>query len=78
MTQRLSNHLLHELNLRAHGGVPAVCKQANVWFPHIYACLRGEKVISVVLLEKLGDALGMELVWRRVRHKKGECNDHQI
>jgi hypothetical protein len=67
MTQRRPNHLLHELNLRAHGSIPAVCKQANVWFPHVYACLRNEKDISVALLEKLGDALGMELVWRRVR-----------
>jgi hypothetical protein len=67
MTQRLPNHLLHELNLRAHGSIPAVCKQANVWFPHVYACLRNEKDISVALLEKLGDALGMELVWRRVQ-----------
>ena len=67
MTQRLPNHLLHELNLRAHGSIPAVCKQANVWFPHVYACLRNEKDISVALLEKLGDTLGMELVWRRVQ-----------
>ena len=67
MTQRRPNHLLHELNLRAHGSIPAVCKQANVWFPHVYACLRNEKVINVALLEKLGDALGMELVWRRVQ-----------
>jgi hypothetical protein len=75
MTKRLPNHLLHELNLKAHGSIPAVCKQANVWFPHVYACLRDEKVISVALLEKLGDALGMELVWRRVRQKKASSGE---
>jgi len=62
--EKLPNHLLHELNLPDNGGVVKICKTAEMWYPHIYRCLRNERVINVLALEQLGAVLGMELVWR--------------
>jgi hypothetical protein len=65
MNGNLPNRLLHELDLKGHGGIVQVCEKADIWYPHIYTCLRNEKTISVALLERLGAVLGMELVWRK-------------
>ena len=65
MTEKLPNHLLHELKLKENGGVVQTCEKAEMWHPHVYACLRNEKSISVGHLERLGDVVGMELVWRK-------------
>jgi hypothetical protein len=75
MNGNLPNRLLHELDLKAHGGVPYVCAKADVWFPHVYACLRNEKTISVAILERLGHVVGKELVWRNIRQKKDNSGE---
>ena len=67
--ERLPNHLLHELDLRNKGGVVQICKEADVWYPHIYRCLRNERVVSIPALEQLGAVLGLELVWRKKRKR---------
>ncbi len=66
----VTNRLLHELDLKAHGSIVDLAKQAEICFPHIYAALRNEKSISVGHLERLGDVLGMELVWRKKAQDK--------
>lgn len=68
--ERLPNHLLHELNLKENGGVVQISKEADVWYPHIYRCLRNERLISITALEQLGAVLGLELVWRKKKRNR--------